>query len=71
MSSTACGQELPSMSVEITPIPLGFDTCYVLRAGGVIAIDPAGAHVRWIVRLITSMETFIDQTLRLAGLARR
>lgn len=30
------------MTVRITPIPLGFDTCYVLRATGVIAID-AGA----------------------------
>jgi len=27
------------MSVEITAIPLGFDTCYVLRGAGVIAID--------------------------------
>jgi len=30
------------MTVEIFPIPLGFDTCYVLRAAGVIIID-AGA----------------------------
>jgi glyoxylase-like metal-dependent hydrolase (beta-lactamase superfamily II) len=30
------------MKVEIFPIGLGFDTCYVLRAGGVIAVD-AGA----------------------------
>lgn len=30
------------MTVDIVPIPLGFDTCYVLRAGGVIAVD-AGA----------------------------
>lgn len=30
------------MKVEIFPIDLGFDTCYVLRAGGVIAVD-AGA----------------------------
>jgi glyoxylase-like metal-dependent hydrolase (beta-lactamase superfamily II) len=30
------------MTVQITPIQLGFDTCYVLRATGVIAID-AGA----------------------------
>lgn len=30
------------MTVEITPIRLGFDTCYVLRGAGVIAID-AGA----------------------------
>lgn len=27
------------MSVEITAIPLGFDTCYALRGAGVIAID--------------------------------
>ncbi|MGD8727541.1 MAG: MBL fold metallo-hydrolase [Gemmatimonadales bacterium] len=27
------------MTVEITAIPLGFDTCYVLRGTGVIAID--------------------------------
>lgn len=27
------------MSVEITAIPLGFDTCYVLRSAGVIVID--------------------------------
>lgn len=27
------------MSVEITAISLGFDTCYVLRGGGVIAVD--------------------------------
>lgn len=30
------------MTVEIFPISLGFDTCYVLRAAGVIAVD-AGA----------------------------
>lgn len=30
------------MAVEIFPIALGFDTCYVLRADGVIAVD-AGA----------------------------
>jgi len=30
------------MTVEIIPIALGFDTCYVLKAGGVIAVD-AGA----------------------------
>jgi glyoxylase-like metal-dependent hydrolase (beta-lactamase superfamily II) len=30
------------MAVEIIPIALGFDTCYVLRADGVIAVD-AGA----------------------------
>jgi glyoxylase-like metal-dependent hydrolase (beta-lactamase superfamily II) len=30
------------VTVEIVPIPLGFDTCYVLRAAGVIAVD-AGA----------------------------
>lgn len=30
------------LTVEITPISLGFDTCYVLRAAGVIAVD-AGA----------------------------
>ena len=30
------------MTVKITPIPLGFDTCYVLQGTGVIAID-AGA----------------------------
>jgi glyoxylase-like metal-dependent hydrolase (beta-lactamase superfamily II) len=30
------------MAVEIIPIPLGFDTCYVLRADGVVVVD-AGA----------------------------
>ncbi len=30
------------MTIDITPISLGFETCYVLRAAGVIAID-AGA----------------------------
>ncbi len=30
------------MAVEIIPIPLGFDTCYVLRADGMVAVD-AGA----------------------------
>jgi glyoxylase-like metal-dependent hydrolase (beta-lactamase superfamily II) len=30
------------VTVEIVPIPLGFDTCYVLRGSGVITID-AGA----------------------------
>ena len=30
------------MSVEITPIHLGFDTCYILKADGVIVVD-AGA----------------------------
>jgi glyoxylase-like metal-dependent hydrolase (beta-lactamase superfamily II) len=30
------------MAVEIIPIALGFDTCYVLRADGVVAVD-AGA----------------------------
>jgi len=33
------------MAVEIIPIALGFDTCYVLRADGVIAVD-AGAPKR-------------------------
>ncbi len=32
------------MSVEIIPIPLGFDTCYVLRADGVIAVDAGAPH---------------------------
>jgi len=30
------------MAAEIIPIPLGFDTCYVLRADGVVVVD-AGA----------------------------
>jgi len=34
------------MSVEIIPIPLGFDTCYVLRADGVIAVDAGAPHRR-------------------------
>ena len=32
------------MPVEIIPIPLGFDTCYVLRADGVIAVDAGAPH---------------------------
>ncbi|MDH3292625.1 MAG: MBL fold metallo-hydrolase [Gemmatimonadota bacterium] len=31
-------------TVEIIPIALGFDTCYVLKAGGVIAIDAGAPH---------------------------
>jgi hydroxyacylglutathione hydrolase len=32
------------MSVEIIPVTLGFGTCYVLRAEGVIAIDAGAPH---------------------------
>jgi hypothetical protein len=28
----------------IHPIPLGFDTCYMLRDGGVIVIDAGQPH---------------------------
>lgn len=32
------------MTVEVFPVPLGFDTCYVLRGEGVIAVDGGQPH---------------------------
>ena len=38
------------MAVDIYPIPLGFDTCYVLRSAGVVVLDAGQPRKGWQFR---------------------